>query len=178
VGWFPPEDRRSNDRIATEIRKLTDAVNDLNSSICELTHALKHKAPRVLGVHVREVQGKERTMALLPPIALLNVERVKIATAPLKADGTPDSTVIVSWASSDPAQVGIEPLPEHDGLDAEGNPITIPDTHAAWATTPLDSGAAEITISAAGYETDVLPISYVPGVPRRLNVSVGTPVPD
>jgi len=178
VGWFPPDDRRSNDRIASEIRKLTDAVSDLKFSIRELTLALKHTAPRVLGVHVREVQGKERTMALLPPIALLNVERVKIATAPLKADGTPDTTAVITWASSATDQVGIEPMPEHEENDAEGVPFLVPATHMAWATTPLDSGAAEISISSPGYETDVLPISYVPGVPRRLNVSVGTPVPD
>jgi len=131
-----------------------------------------------LGFFVREIQGKRFTMITRPPIVMLDVERVLVSVAPRKPNGDPDPTVQVAWASSDPAQVGVEVLPEHEGLDAEGLPITIPGTHEAWLLTPLDRGAADVTISAPGYETTLQPLSYEPGVPGQLNVSVGTPVPD
>jgi hypothetical protein len=151
-------------------------VRGIEQLLAKLVESIQVK-PR-LGVHLREIQGKELTMATLPPVTCVSVERILISTAPLAADGTPDTAAVITWASSAPEQIGIEPLPEHDGLDAEGQPTTIPATHQAWATTPLDSGAADITMSSPGYETDVLPVSYVPGQRRRLNVSVGTPVPD
>jgi hypothetical protein len=109
---------------------------------------------------------------------MLDVERVLLSVRPRKADGTPDSAVRYTWASSAPEQIGVEPLPEHEGQDAEGLPITIPDTHECWATTPLDRGAATVSAAAPRYTTDTIDISYEPGVPGQSNLSAGTPVPD
>lgn len=157
-----------------------ELFNKLDCLVERLCACLKPEATAKLGLHVSLIQGhgKDKPMPTAPPIKMLDVERVLLAVSPQKANGTPDPTVQISWSSSDPDQIGIDVLPEHDGLDAEGNTITIPATHAAWALTPLDRGAATITASATGYEADIQEISYEPGVPGRLNLSAGIPVPD
>ena len=98
----------------------------------------------------------------LPPVVLKDTEKVLLSVAPLLASGEPDTSVDVSWVSSD-ASVVIEEA-------AEGR--------SAFALTPGERGAATITVSAQGYSDEVIQISYEPGAPRSLNLSVGSPEPD
>lgn len=101
-------------------------------------------------------------MPQLPPVVLKDTEKVLLSVAPMKADGSPDADVDVSWAS-DSADVGIEE-------QADGR--------SAYALTPGERGAAVITVTAAGYSAETISISYEPGAPRLLNLSVGSPEPD
>jgi hypothetical protein len=177
--WAGGRERRpthDDDRLLRELVQHVHAIDQSFKKLVDILSAPQGKAE--LGLFVREIHGRRSTMITRPPIVMLDVERVLVSTAPRKPDGTPDPAVQVSWVSSAPDQVGIEVLPEHEGLDAEGLPITIPGTHEAWLLTPLDRGAADVTISAPGYESTLQPLSYEPGVRGQLNVSVGTPVPD
>jgi len=102
------------------------------------------------------------TPITLPVVKLLDVEKVLLSSSPTLPDGTPAS-IIPTWESSDPDQVSLEV--SEDGL-------------TCWALTPLESGQADITVSAVGFRTVIIPIIYAPAVPGELNVSVGNPVPD
>jgi hypothetical protein len=95
------------------------------------------------------------------PIKLLPTEKVLLSSTPIK-DGADDTSVDISWSSSDPS-VGIEE--QEDG-------------RSAYVTTPLDAGSGEITASAPGYEDEIFPVSYAAPVPGKLNVTVGVPVSD
>jgi hypothetical protein len=118
-----------------------------------------------LGLYINTVYGKRCNMAVLPPIKMLDVEKVLLSVAPQKADGTVDDSVIVTWSSSDPTQVGVEPSSTDNG-------------RSCFALTPLESGTAIISASAPGYDTDTVEVSYAPGVAGKLNLSAGTPVSD
>jgi hypothetical protein len=112
---------------------------------------------------------------------LLDVEKVLLSVMPRKADGKIDTTAIVTWASSDPAKVGIEPgvdpFPFDDGLG--GGPVQCPGNFNCWALTPMsDEETATVTVSCPGYEAAEFVINYAPGVPRSLNASYGAPVSD
>ena len=98
-----------------------------------------------------------------PPLTMSDVQKVLLSVNPLKPDGTPDP-VEVAWKSSDPAQVGLEPV--------------VGDSHQCYATTPLDAGKANVTASAPGYDDEVQPIVYASGQKRKLNLSAGSPEPD
>ena len=179
MGWSSGRERHPPHDDDQLLRRLVQHVHGIEQSLEKLVSILSAPPGKAeLGLFVREIHGRRTTMITRPPIVMLDVERVLVSTAPRKPDGTPDPTVQVEWVSSAPDQVGVEVLPEHEGLDAEGLPITIPATHEAWLLTPLDRGAADVTISAPGYESTLQPLSYEPGVPGQLNVSVGTPVPD
>ena len=104
-------------------------------------------------------------MATLAPIKMLDVEKVLLSIAPQKADGTADDAVTVSWSSSDPSQVSVEPSTADNG-------------RSCFALTPLESGVAIITVSAPGYASDTVEVSYAPGIPGKLNLSAGNPVSD
>lgn len=101
-------------------------------------------------------------MAALDPVTLFDSEKAMLTVAPRLPNGDPDTTVEVSVTSSDSTQVGVEQI----------------DARNWWITTPLDSGSATLTLDAPGYEADTLAVSYSPGLPRRLNVTVGAPVSD
>jgi hypothetical protein len=168
--------RRLEDRVLAVEARVSAGLEILSKLLCE------HGSPPQSGLHVREFHGRRITMATAPPIRMVDSERVLLAVRPRKADGTPDNTVTYTWSSSDQAQVGIDAqgLPEHPGTDAEGNPITIPATYEAWATSPLDAGLAVVTATpnTPKYTTDTIEVSYVPGTPGASNLSAGTPVPD
>jgi hypothetical protein len=140
---------------------LRHELNHIRDLLERIIKALGSKGS-TLNLQIRAVYGKvSRTMALAP-LVLLDTEKVLLSVAPLLADGTPDTSVTVSWVSSDPS-VGIE-------VQA--------DSRSAFALTPNDSGAATVTASASGYTSESVAISYAPGVPRALNLSAGNPVPD
>lgn len=156
---------RFNRNYAQEILDKLNCLDEkLDCLIDYVCRCLKPEAKASLGLHVSQIHGKGRPMATIPPIKMLDVEKVLLSVAPQKADGTPDDAVNVTWTSSDPAQVGIEPQ------DALGRSI--------YALTPLDTGVATVTATGAGYEPDTVEISYAPGQPRKLNLSAGTPVPE
>ena len=98
-----------------------------------------------------------------PPITMTDVEKILLSVSPVKPDGTPAEPA-VTWVSSDLAQVGVEPV--------SGNP------NQCWVTTPLESGKANVTASASGYEPETIPIVYGPGLKGKLNASAGAPEPD
>jgi hypothetical protein len=101
-------------------------------------------------------------MPQLPPVKLLDTEKVLISVAPKNADGSDDASVDVSFSSSDPS-VGIEE--QEDG-------------RSAFVLTPGESGSAIISVSAPGYAGESLEVSYASGAPRALNLSVGSPQSD
>ena len=98
----------------------------------------------------------------VPPVVLKDTEKLLISVAPQLANGDPDTSVDVSFVSSDPS-VGVEE-------QADGR--------SAYILTPGESGSATITASAPGYAPEDIAVSYEPGVPRSLNLSVGNPEPD
>lgn len=120
-------------------------------------------------------------MANIAVPKLVDTEKIVLSVMPRKADGHVDVAASVNWSSSDASQVGIE-------LDTEpfvfsdpqfGEDVTCPGAFNATATTPLESGSASVTASAAGYESAVFgPIEYAVGQPRSLNGSVGSPISD
>lgn len=162
--------------IERRICEVDQSLKDIDEKV-DHSHRLLHKiveliegsaAPSVgtLGLRISAIYGKgERTMIRRDKVSMVDVEKVELSASPTKPDGTADDSVAISWVSSDPAQVGIEEIPDSNG-------------RRIFATTPLDKGAADVTISAKGYETTVQPIEYTPFVPGQLNVSAGTPVSD
>lgn len=121
-------------------------------------------------------------MAVNVPVpALLDVEKIVLSVMPRKADGHVDTNAVISWVSSDPTQVGVEP-----GVDpfVFSDPqftedVTCPGPFNCTATTPLTSGTGSVTASCPGYESaEFGPITYAPGVARSLNASVGSPISD
>jgi hypothetical protein len=87
---------------------------------------------------------------------------VLLSTSPTDQDGNPTSVIPV-WTSSNPEQVGLEV--SEDGL-------------TAWALTPLLEGSAIITVSATGFQSATIEISYSEPIPGQLNLSAGTPITD
>ena len=117
----------------------------------------------------------------IPVPQLLDTEKILLSVMPRLANGRVDTEAVVTWTSSDPTQVGVEPGVDpfvfHD--PQTGDDYTVPGAYNAFALTPLASGTATVTVSAPGYESaDFGPITYAPGVPRSLNASVGSPVSD
>ena len=102
------------------------------------------------------------TPITLPVVKLLDVEKVLLSSSPTLPDGTPAS-VIPEWESSDSDQVSLEV--SEDGL-------------TCWALTPLETGESTITVSAEGFQSATVDISYAPAIPGQLNLSVGTPQPE
>lgn len=127
---------------------------------------LMHRAgekKRRLNLNIREFHGKQRgTKMALPPVVLKDSEKVLISVSPQLASGEADTAVDVAFASSDPS-VGIEE-------QADGR--------SAYILTPGERGTAQITVTAPGYADETLDVSYEPGTPRSLNLSVGNPVSD
>lgn len=119
--------------------------------------------------------------AQIPVPALLDVEKILLSVMPRKADGHVDTAAVISWSSSDPAQVGIEigttDFTFHDPQFDED--VVCPGAFNCFALTPNTTGTGTVTAGAAGYESaEFGPISYAPGQPRSLNASVGSPVSD
>jgi len=119
--------------------------------------------------------------ATIPVPKLLDTEKIALSVMPRKADGHVDATAVVSWASSDTAQVGldvgVDTFVFHDPQFDED--VTCPGAFNAFALTPLTEGNAVVTASCTGYESaDFGPIIYAPGIPRSLNASVGSPISD
>jgi len=141
---------------------LYDKLDIVDKKIDQLLKGEDHGGHKTLTVNVISIEGKS-PMATLPPLKMLDVEKVQLSVAPQLANGEPDTTVDVSWESSDPSQVSVEP--------AE-------DDRSCFCLTPLETGVATVTVSAPGYESVTIEISYAPGVPRSLNATIGSPVPD
>lgn len=137
---------------------------------------------RSLGAHISEVHGRRTKMPVNVPVPkLLDTEKIVLSVMPRKADGHVDIGAVISWVSSDPSQVGVEPgtdpFPFHDDQNSED--VTCPGNFNCTATTPNASGTATVTVSAPGYDSATFgPITYEPGVARSLNASVGTPQSD
>lgn len=142
-----------------------DHLGRIAKTFAEFVEIYRGRRSGMLGLHISSIHGRRIKMAALPPLRMLDVEKVLLSVAPQKANGDPDTEVTVSWTSSAPEQVGVEPSTEDNG-------------RSAWALTPLERGAATITVSAPGYETDTLEIAYEPAVAGKLNLSAGTPVPE
>ena len=125
--------------------------------------------PGALRISVGPDQEDCSPMITLPSHKTFSNKKTPISLSPAYTDdsGTtvPDADAVVGVVSSD-ASVGVE-------RDSSGQ---------WWITTPLDEGAATITISAssphADYDSAQLDFSYGPPIAGQLNVSVGTDVPD
>lgn len=91
-----------------------------------------------------------------PPLNLFDTDKCLISLNP-EAKGP------FTWESSDPAQVAVEP--QGDG-------------HSCYVLTPLDSGSATITVSAKGYESEIMLVTYTDSTPGELGMSAGSPEPD
>jgi hypothetical protein len=116
------------------VEKLLRELEEIEHTEQEILDTLRGQAGPQLNLSIREVHGKASHTMKLPPLALLDTEKVLLSVAPQNADGTPDTTTTVSWASSDPSV----------GLDVQA------DTRSAFALTPLDKGGATVTVSAPG----------------------------
>ena len=125
--------------------------------------------PGTLRISVGPDAQEECTPMILPSHKTFSNKKTPITLSPAYTDASgavvPDPDAIVTVTSSDPS-VGVE-------QDANGQ---------WWITTPGDSGAATITISAqspnADYESAALDFSYGPPIAGQLNVSIGSDVSD
>lgn len=164
-----PMPRRRPDpfeRIAIASEKSVEELAGVRCTLGVIAGILEGAAPGPQGLNLSILEFHGRSLNMphepLPPVVLKDSEKVLVAVAPLLANGEPDTTVDVTWESSDPS-VGIEE-------QADGR--------SAYILTPGESGSATITVTAQGYESETLSVSYEPGAPRHLNLSVGTPEPD
>lgn len=96
------------------------------------------------------------------PIVLNSEQKVTVSLAPIDAAGAADDAVDVSWASADPS-VSVEE-------SADGRSATI--------GSPAESGSAQVTASAPGYNSALFDVSYSPPARGELNPSVGQPESD
>ena len=169
-------------RIVRHLEESTIAMHREAGRIIEALDRISGPAERsTLGAFVASVQGRSGSMSPIniPVPKLLDVEKVLLSVMPRKADGKIDVNAVVTWTSSAPDQVGIEPGTEPFIFNdsAEGD-VTCPGNFNCFALTPLDTGAADVTVSAPGYDPAIFAISYAPGQPRSLNASYGQPVSD
>lgn len=154
--------RRQRSRLEQLVQDLTAVFKSILENIRgDVRHA-------DLDVHIVAVHGKGSFCMppepiTFPEVKMLDVEKVLLSASPTKPDGSPADGVPLTWTSSDPNAVSLEP--SEDGL-------------TCWALTPLESGSANVTVSARGFRSVVIPISYAPAVPGELNVSVGNPTLD
>ena len=120
-------------------------------------------------------------MATIPVPALLDVQKIVLSVMPRTADGHVDDKAVITWTSSDAAQIGIEPGVDtfvfHDPqFDVD---VTCPGAFNCTALTPLDKGTGTVQAACPGYDSASFgPINYAPGVARSLNGSVGEAVSD
>ena len=89
-------------------------------------------------------------------ITMLDAEKILLSASP-------DKPVVPVWVSSDPAQVSVEPAA--DGLTCLCNNLT-------------ETAAADISLTAPGFTTEIQPLAFAPPIPGRLNLSAGMPMPD
>jgi hypothetical protein len=149
--------------------------------IVEILEVVPPAPGKTLGAFIAAIHGRSNTMAVVIPVPkLLDTEKVLLSVMPRKADGHVDAGAVVTWASSDPSQVGIEV-----GVDSFvftdpqfSEDVTCPGNFNCYALTPNASGAGTVTVGAPGYESAEFSITYEPGVPRSLNASAGGPVSD
>lgn len=134
--------------------------------VCAVREALECGVGE-MNLAIREVHGRTNVPTqpqILSPIKLIDTEKVLLSTSPQTSDGNPYEGPL-TWGSSDPAAVAIEPDPATNG-------------RTAWALTPLETGSATITVSAPGVRTAKVDISYAPPAVGEMNLSAGTPVVD
>lgn len=112
------------------------------------------------------------------PIKMLDVEKVPLGILPRLTNGKINTKVDPVWKSSDDAQVGIERQPSFEYDDGANGLVTIPEGYYVYATTPLESGAATVSVSGTGYPDESIDLSYAAGAVGALNLSAGAPVSD
>jgi hypothetical protein len=100
-------------------------------------------------------------MAQVPPIELVDVEKVLLSVAPLDSDGKPVDDGSFTWSTSDDTIVSLE-------VQA--------DTFSAYAISG-NLGMATVTVT-DGTLTDTIDITIKHGLPTSLNLSAGTPIPE
>lgn len=162
----PGHEALEEEEIVDGLHALITAVRSLSINVRHLTRAIneaKHKRFHPMFLSVTEIHPRRFAMQM-PPIHMFDTEKVQLTVSPVKPNGEPDENVVVTWASSAPDQVGVEPIGDLG--------------HSCWVTTPLDTGSATITVDAPGYNPSTVDVSYEPGIPRELNLQVGTPIPD
>jgi len=169
-------------RIVRHLEEVTSAVYSESSRIIETLERLSVPDEyNTLGAQLASVHGRSTTMSPIniPVPKLLDIEKVLLSVMPRKADGKVDIGAVVTWVSSAPDQVGIEPGTEPFVFnDGDNGDVTCPGNFNCFALTPLDTGAADVTVSAPGYDPAIFAISYAPGQPRSLTASYGQPVSD
>lgn len=167
-----------HDRIADEIHRVHLELASINDTL----KTLSHPQSNALNGFIAAIYGRSVKMPVNVPVPqLLDTEKILLSVMPRKADGHVDTAAVVSWASSDGTQVGInvgtDTFVFHDPQFDED--VTCPGAFNCEALTPGTSGAATVTASAPGYDSaEFGPITYAPGVPRSLNASIGSPVSD
>lgn len=123
----------------------------------ELVEKIVHRPGRSLGLHVAAVTGRSLRMKV-PPIELVDVEKVKLSIAPKDEDGRDISAPTASWSSSDTSVITLEVAA--DTLSAE-----------AISGAP---GTATVSVT-AGALSDQIDITVKVGAPASLNLSAGVP---
>ena len=134
-----------------------------NELLCRIALALEARMQSTLGLAVSSVTGRRSTMSLVPPIEIVDVEKVLLSIAPKDADGQPVSTGPFTWTADNSANpvpvITLEPQP--DGL-------------SAWAISGV-AGVCTVTVT-DGTLTDQITITVKVGKPSSLNLSAGAPV--
>jgi len=98
-------------------------------------------------------------VSVVPPIELVDVEKVLLSIAPKDEDGQPVVTGPFTWTVDAAAVLSLQV--EADGL-------------SAWAISGIP-GIAVVSVS-DGTLTDTIQVTVKTGAPSSLNLSAGTPV--
>jgi hypothetical protein len=129
-----------------------------NRILRRIARALEARHP-TLGLALSSVIGRRIAVSVVPPIELVDVEKVLLSIAPKDEDGQSVVTGPFSWTVDATAVLTLQPAA--DGL-------------SCWAISGIP-GVAIVSVS-DGTLTDTIQVTVKTGASSSLNLSAGTPV--
>jgi hypothetical protein len=114
-----------------------------------------------LRLGVSRVVGRNIVMATVPPIEIVDVEKVVLSIAPKDADGRDVASPNAAWTSSDESVITLQ---------------VSADTLSAVAVSGAP-GTSTVSVS-SGSLSDQIDITVKVGAPSSLNLSAGAPEPE
>ena len=180
------------DRVLDGIDRLGNRLEPRLVQIASSLEACCHGGGRSLGGFVAAVYGRRTIMAVNIPVPeLKDTEKIMCSVMPRLSNGHVSPNASITWtpAGDVQAEVGTDPFVFHDKrLNPDGSvlweeDVTCPGAYNAFALTPGPTGTGTLTASGSDSEgtfeaAEFGPIHWMPGVPRSLNASVGSPVSD
>ncbi len=155
-----------NDHQAGNFVVLWAQTNRAMRRIARALEAIARPSARAsLGLALSSVIGRIHPMSLVPPVELIDVEKVLLSINPLDADGRKVSDGPFTWTADNSANpepvISLEPAA--DGL-------------SCWAISGAP-GLCSVTVT-DGTLSDTVQLTVKTGAVASLNLSAGTPVPE